>query len=96
MKVVAKTGEYTVYKKRNERFAVKGANQRFINGDAKVAILLEHKLIEAPKVKAPAAAEETAPAAAEETAPAAAEEAPAAEETAAAEPAADEAVPKAE
>ena len=74
MKVVAKTGEYTVYKKRNERFAVKGANQRFINGDAKVAILLEHKLIDAPKVKAPAAAEETA----------------------AAEPAADEAVPKAE
>ena len=88
MKVVAKTGEYTVYKKRNERFAVKGANQRFINGDAKVAILLEHKLIDAPKVKAPAAAEETAPAAAEE--------APAAEETAAAEPAADEAAPKAE
>ena len=71
MKVVAKTGEYTIYKKRNDRYAVKGANQRFINGDAKVAILLEHKLIEAPKVKAP------------EPAPAPAAEESAAEESAA-------------
>jgi len=55
VKVVAKTDEYTIYKKRNERFAVKGADRRFINGDAKTAILLANKLIAAPKAKAPAA-----------------------------------------
>ncbi|MGE0621153.1 MAG: hypothetical protein AB7I04_20385 [Pseudomonadales bacterium] len=53
MKVIAKTDEYTIYQKRNERYAVKNAARAWVNGDAKVAILLEHKLIEAPKAKAP-------------------------------------------
>ena len=78
MKVIAKTDEYTIYQKRNERYGVKDANRNWVNGDAKVAILLEHKLIEAPVPKAPEpeveeeAAEEAveADAAAEEEAPA--------------------------
>lgn len=71
MKVIARTDEYTIYQKRNERYAVKDARNDWVNGNEKVAILLEHKLIEAPVPKAPepeepeAAAEE---AAAEETA----------------------------
>ena len=53
MKVIARTDEYTIYQKRSGRHAVKGADRRWINGDAKTAILLEHKLIEAPAPKAP-------------------------------------------
>lgn len=81
MKVIAKTDEYTIYQKRSERYAVQGADRAWINGDQKVAILLQHKLIEAPQPKAPAPEEasEEATAAAE----ASAEEAPAAEAAAA-------------
>ena len=53
MKVIATTDEYTIYQKRSERYAVRGANHAWVNGDAKTAILLEHKLIQAPAVKAP-------------------------------------------
>ena len=48
MKVIAKTDEYTIFQKRSERYAVRGQDRAWINGDAKVSILLEHKLIEAP------------------------------------------------
>lgn len=69
MKVIAKTDEYTIYQKRNERYAVQDAKRAWVNGDAKVAILLEHKLVEAPKVKAPEPEPEpAAEAAAEEAA----------------------------
>jgi hypothetical protein len=54
VKVIAKTDEYTIYQKRNERYAVRDARRAWINGDAKVAILREHKLIEIPAPKAPA------------------------------------------
>jgi hypothetical protein len=70
VKVVAKTDEYTIYQKRNERYGVRDADRNWVNGDAKVAILLEHKLIEAPAPKAPepeAEAEEDTSAEAEET-----------------------------
>ena len=72
MKVIAKTDEYTIYQKRNERYAVKSANRAWINADEKVAILLEHKLVEAPTPKAPEpeVAEEAPEAAAAEAAPA--------------------------
>ncbi len=53
VKVIAKTDEYTIYQKRNERYAVKDADRAWINGDQKTAILLEHKLIDAPQPKAP-------------------------------------------
>jgi hypothetical protein len=90
VKVIARTDEYTIYQKRNERYGVKDANRNWINGDQKVAILLEHKLIEAPVPKAPEPEEVEAPAeeAAEAEAPAeeaAEEEAPAEEAEASAE-----------
>jgi len=53
MKVVASTDTYTVYLRRDGRHAVLGADKAHINGDAKVAILLEHGLITAPAPKAP-------------------------------------------
>lgn len=70
MKVTKKTAEYTVYQKRNNRYAVKGADSKWLNGDDKVKVLLAEGLI---KLTA-AAAKEEAPA--EEPA---ADEAPAAE-----------------
>ena len=76
MKVIAKTDEYTIYQKRSERYAVKNAAKAWVNGDEKVNILLEHKLIDVAAPKAPEP-EETA----EDTAEAAEE----AEETEAAE-----------
>ena len=76
MKVIAKTDEYTIYQKRSGRYAVQGTDRAWVNGDPKVAILLQHKLIEAPQPKAPAP--EVAEAASAEEAPAA--EAAAAEE----------------
>ncbi len=87
MKVKAKTDEYTIYQKRNERYGVKDANGNWVNGTAKVAILLEHKLIDAPLPKAPepeAEAVEDAAATEEAAEETAAEEATeeAAEETA--------------
>ncbi len=71
MKVIAETDQYTIFQKRNQRYGVRRADRAWINGEEKVSILLEHKLIEAaaPKPAAPeaAAAED---AAAEEAAPA--------------------------
>ena len=71
MKLVKSTAEYNIYQKRNNRYGVKGAKNKWINGESKVAILLAEDLVKAPATKAPepeAAAEEKAPA---EEAPAA-------------------------
>jgi hypothetical protein len=87
MKVVARTDEYTIYQKRSERYAVRDSSRAWVNGDAKVAILLQHKLIEAPKAKAPAPEAASPEATTEESAA----EAPAAEAPAAEAPAAEEA-----
>ncbi len=92
MKVVVKNDEYTIYQRRDGRYAVEGADKKPINGDEKVTILAANELI---AVTLPAAPEE-------EAAPegAASEEAEAAEtETEAAEagdpePAAEEASEK--
>ncbi|MFV1997011.1 MAG: hypothetical protein ACC641_03270 [Acidiferrobacterales bacterium] len=46
MKVVKKTPEYTVYEKRSRRYAVKDADNKWVNADDKVKILLAEKLIE--------------------------------------------------
>ncbi len=78
MKVVARTDEYTIYQKRSERYAVQDSGKGWVNGDAKVAILLQHKLIEAPRPKAPEP-EAEAPAAEEASTEEASAEAPAAE-----------------
>ncbi len=75
MKVTKKTAEYTVYQKRNNRYAVKGADSKWLNGDDKVKVLLAEGLI---KLTA-AAAKEEAPAEEPAADEAAADEAPAAE-----------------
>ena len=86
MKLVTRTDDYTIYQRRDSRYAVQGANKTPINGDEKVAILLKHELVKAPEVKQPepepeAEAEQEAEAeAAEETAEGTTEEAPASEE----------------
>ena len=40
MKTIKKTAEYTIYQKRNNRYAVKGANANLLKGEEKIAILL--------------------------------------------------------
>ncbi len=76
MKVAKKTPEYTIYEKRSKRYAVKGADNKWINAEEKVKILLAEKLIE---VKLPKPAEEAATEAeaAPEAAPEASSETPA-------------------
>ncbi|MEE8388108.1 MAG: hypothetical protein V3R65_06000 [Acidiferrobacterales bacterium] len=59
MKVIKKTPEYTIYEKRSRRYAVKGADKKWINAEDKVKILLAEKLIEV-KLSKPKPAEETA------------------------------------
>jgi hypothetical protein len=84
MKLVTRTDDYTIYQRRDSRYAVQGANKTPINGDEKVAILLKHELVKAPEVKQPepepeaeAEAEQEAEA---EAAEVTTEEAPASEE----------------
>ena len=79
MKAVVKTDEYTIYQRRDERYAVEDANKKAINGDEKAAILSKHELIKlavAAPVVEEVVKEVVEEAAAEE---AAAEEAPAEE-----------------
>ena len=52
MKVIKRTDEYTIFQRRDSRYAVRDAQRAWVNGDAKVAILREHDLIKAPAVKA--------------------------------------------
>lgn len=73
MQVVTRTDEYTIYKKRNERYAVRNKDKQWVRGDDKVAILLAHDLIKAPAPKAPEEPEPAAEEAAEEPAADAAE-----------------------
>jgi len=53
MKTVASTDAYTIVQRKDDRYAVIGADKKPINADEKVAILLEHGLITAPAPKAP-------------------------------------------
>ena len=57
MKVVVKNDEYTIYQRRDGRYAVEGADKMPINGDEKVTILAANELI---AVTQPAAPEEEA------------------------------------
>ena len=59
MKAVKKTSEYTVYQRRDNRYAVIGSDRKAINGDEKIKILLAEDLI---KVAAPKVVEEETPA----------------------------------
>ncbi|MFU8816929.1 MAG: hypothetical protein ACNA7W_16400 [Pseudomonadales bacterium] len=54
MIVVTRTDKYTIYKKRNQRYAVKDNDtKQWITGDDKVAVLLAHNLVASPTFKAP-------------------------------------------
>ena len=85
MKVVLKNDEYTIYQRRDGRYAVE-ARTKAINGDEKVAILVANDLIKAAVPAAPEPVEEAA-----EEAVAEAEDAAADETEAPAEDAAEEA-----
>ena len=87
VKVVKKTPEYTIYQRGDERYAVKDANKKPVNGDEKVRILAEEGLLKVAVPAAPVVEEVAEEAAAEE----ATTEEPAAEEAPAEEPAAEEA-----
>ena len=63
MKVVVTNDEYTIYQRRDGRYAVEGADKKPINGDEKVTILLANELISVTPPAAPE--EEAAPEAAE-------------------------------
>ena len=95
MKLVKKTAVYSIYQRSDDRYAVKDADKKPVNGEEKVKILVAEDLIkvavpaepvEEPAAEEPAAAEAEAVEAAAEEAPAeeeaAAEEAPAEEEAA--------------
>ena len=77
MKEVQASGDYVIYEKRSGRYAVKGGDKKYVNGDEKAKILADAGLVTIPEPKA-APAEE---AAAEDssTEEEAAEEAPAEE-----------------
>lgn len=64
MKVVKKTSEYTIYQRRDERYAVEDANNNAVNGDEKVKILVAEDLLKVA-VAAPAPEPEVEEAAAE-------------------------------
>jgi len=72
MKVVKKTDEYTILQRRDNRYAVKDANKKAVNGEGKAKILAAEGLIKIPEPKAApveeAPAEEAAEAPAEEAA----------------------------
>lgn len=55
MKVVKKTSEYTIYQRRDNRYAVVNGKKKSINGDDKVKILTDEGLL---KKAAPAPAPE--------------------------------------
>lgn len=51
MEAIKTTAEYTIYKKRSGRFGVQGNNKKWINGEEKIKILLDAKLIKATPSK---------------------------------------------
>ena len=76
MKVVVKNDEYTIYQRRDGRYAVENAAKQPVNGDEKVAILLANELVKVTLPAAPAEepAEEVVEEAAEEATAEAADE----------------------
>ena len=61
MKTIKKTDSYTIFQKRNGRYAIRGEGRQWVNAEEKVKILLEAGLIKLPESKPaePEAAEET-------------------------------------
>jgi hypothetical protein len=61
MKEVQTSGDYVIYEKRSGRYAVKGSDKKYVNGDEKAKILADAGLVTIPEPKA-VPAEEEAPA----------------------------------
>lgn len=59
MQKIKKTAEYTLFQKKSGHYAVKDKNKKWINGDAKQAILASEQLIKVMTPKAVPAAETT-------------------------------------
>jgi hypothetical protein len=62
MKLVKKTEQYSIYKRGDDRYAVKDANKKPVNGEQKASILSTEELVKVtrpakPAVEASAAAE---------------------------------------
>jgi hypothetical protein len=53
MKLIKKQGDYRIYRRRDDRYAVKGHHDAAVNGEEKVAVLTEAGLLSAPAPKAP-------------------------------------------
>ena len=53
MKVVTSTDDYTIYQRRDGRYAVKNKAREAVNGEEKVKILLAHELIAVQLPKEP-------------------------------------------
>jgi hypothetical protein len=72
MKLVKKTAEYSIYQRRDNRYAVQDAGKNPVNAEEKVRILAAEGLVSAPPPREPEveepAAEEAAAEAAEESA----------------------------
>jgi len=59
MKTVKQTAEYTIVQRKDNRYAVRGKDKKWINGDAKVEILAKEGLIQQPAPKPAPEPEET-------------------------------------
>jgi len=57
MKLIKKTAEYTIFQRRDNRYAIK-TKSGWVNGDAKVEILYKEELLKKPEPKAEPVAEE--------------------------------------
>lgn len=74
MKEVQTSGDYVIFEKRSGRYAVKGSDKKYVNGDEKAKVLADAGLVTIPEPKA-APVEEEAPAEEAASEDAAAEEA---------------------
>ncbi|MEM8844755.1 MAG: hypothetical protein AAGB35_06890 [Pseudomonadota bacterium] len=52
MKEVQTSGDYKIYEKRSGRYAVKGSDKKYVNGDEKAKILADAGLVTIPEPKA--------------------------------------------
>ncbi len=52
MELVKKSGEFSIFKKKNNRFCVQNKNKKYVNGDKKQEVLLAEGLITISKAKA--------------------------------------------
>ncbi len=57
MQQIKKTADYTLFKKTSGRYAVKGKDKKWINGEEKEKILVAEQLVTLPNPKTPAPTE---------------------------------------